>query len=496
MTSLFIAPRVPLADPDSGLCNPIWYRFFADMFAAFTAGGGTGGVLQATNGGTGLTNYITGDLIYASSATTLNQLHDVATGNALISGGVGLVPTWGKIGLTTHVSGTLSVPNGGTGDVSLTGYLKGNGVSPFTATTTVPGADISGDIPGNAQNVNGVVLVPNGGSGATTLTGYLKGNGTAAFTASASIPGTDITGAALTKTDDTNVTLTLGGTPATALLRATSLTLGWTGSLAVGRGGTGGTVASGTLLDNITGFAATGMLARTAAGTYAFRTDTGTANRITVTNGNGVAGNPTFDIASTYVGQTSITTLGTITAGTWNGTTVAVANGGTGVTTSTGTVAVVLSTKPQFANTIGVGVAASASGSGVSFPATQSASTDPNTLDDYEEGTWTPTVTATSGTITTYSATGVYTKVGNKVSLTVYLTITNNGTGAGQINATLPFTAGAAGMAGGAGQDLSNGLMLQGRVLNSATVVNILKPDSTYPATSGSLLMMSVTYFV
>lgn len=45
--------------------------------------------------------------------------------------------------------------------------------------------------------------------------------------------------AALTKTNDTNVTLTLGGTPATSLLQAVSLTLGWTGTLAVGRGGTG-----------------------------------------------------------------------------------------------------------------------------------------------------------------------------------------------------------------------------------------------------------------
>lgn len=47
-----------------------------------------------------------------------------------------------------------------------------------------------------------------------------------------------ITPAALTKTDDTNVTLTLGGTPGTALLQATSLTLGWTGQLALSRGGT------------------------------------------------------------------------------------------------------------------------------------------------------------------------------------------------------------------------------------------------------------------
>ena len=56
----------------------------------------------------------------------------------------------------------------------------------------------------------------------------------------------------------------------------------------------------------------------------------GTADRITV-------GVDTVDIASTYVGQTSITTLGTIAAGTWNATTIATTKGGTGLTTySTG----------------------------------------------------------------------------------------------------------------------------------------------------------------
>lgn len=52
------------------------------------------------------------------------------------------------------------------------------------------------------------------------------------------------TPAALTRTNDTNITLTLGGTPSTALLQATSLTLGWSGTLAVSRGGTGASTAS------------------------------------------------------------------------------------------------------------------------------------------------------------------------------------------------------------------------------------------------------------
>lgn len=73
------------------------------------------GTLIAVNGGTGISSYAVGDLLYANTTTTLAKLPDVATGNALISGGVNTAPTWGKIGLTTHVSGILPVANGGTG---------------------------------------------------------------------------------------------------------------------------------------------------------------------------------------------------------------------------------------------------------------------------------------------------------------------------------------------------------------------------------------------
>src|SRR5256885_1368423 len=52
------------------------------------------------------------------------------------------------------------------------------------------------------------------------------------------IPRTQVIGAA-TKTDDTNVTLTLGGTPTDAFLKPVSFTLGWSGILATARGGTG-----------------------------------------------------------------------------------------------------------------------------------------------------------------------------------------------------------------------------------------------------------------
>ena len=76
--------------------------------------------VPATAGGTGQTSYAIGDLLYADTTTTLAKLPDVATGNALISGGVSTAPSWGKIGLTTHVSGVLPTANGGTNLSSFT----------------------------------------------------------------------------------------------------------------------------------------------------------------------------------------------------------------------------------------------------------------------------------------------------------------------------------------------------------------------------------------
>ena len=101
-------------------------------------------------------------------------------------------------------------------------------------------------------------------------------------------------------------------------------------------------------------------------------------------------------------------------------------------------------TTPSFTSTIGVGTATpSASGAGITFPATQSASTDANTLDDYEEGTWTPTIavnfSSTAG-ITYSIQTGRYTKVGNLVHVQGYFLLSNKGAVSGNLTMiNLPF---------------------------------------------------------
>jgi hypothetical protein len=144
------------------------------------------GILLAKNGGTGFASYAVGDLLYANTTTTLAKLADVATGNALISGGVSTAPSWGKIGLTSHVSGILPTANGGT---NLSSFTSGGAVY-ATSTTAL---------------TTGTLPVGSGGSGATTLTGYLYGNGASPFTASTTIPNTDITGLGTMSTQNIGV---------------------------------------------------------------------------------------------------------------------------------------------------------------------------------------------------------------------------------------------------------------------------------------------------
>jgi hypothetical protein len=93
--------------------------------------------LAAASGGTGNQSYTIGDILYASGTTALSKLAGVATGNALISGGVGTAPSYGKIGLTTHVSGTLPIANGGTNATTAINALSN--LTTYTTTATAAG---------------------------------------------------------------------------------------------------------------------------------------------------------------------------------------------------------------------------------------------------------------------------------------------------------------------------------------------------------------------
>ena len=148
-------------------------NFSASPSTATTGAVTLAGTLIAGNGGTGQSSYAVGDLLYASTTSALSKLADVATGNALISGGVGTAPSWGKIGLTTHVNGTLGVGNGGTGTAStptngqlLIGNGAGYALGTLTAGQNIAVTNAAGAI---TLDLTGVVPVINGGTGLSTV---------------------------------------------------------------------------------------------------------------------------------------------------------------------------------------------------------------------------------------------------------------------------------------------------------------------------------------
>lgn len=121
----------------------------------------------------------------------------------------------------------------------------------------------------------------------------------------------------------------------TTLYRSAADTLKTDDSLVVTGTLTAGTYTGQTSITTLGTITAGTWTASSISTTYTdakVKTVTGTVNRLTI---GGTATDPTFDISSSYVGQNTITTLGTITTGTWTGTTIAVANGGTGQTSYT-----------------------------------------------------------------------------------------------------------------------------------------------------------------
>ena len=185
--------------------------------------GGTGVSTTPANGqlliGNG-TGYTVANLTQGTGVTITNSAGGISisatgTGGTVTSVGLSMPTQFAVTNSPVTTSGTLTVAwNTQTANYVLAGPTSG------AAATPVFRALVAGDIP----SLSYVTSV--GATAPITSTGGLT-------------PTIGVTSAALTKTDDTNVTLTLGGAPTTALLAATSLTLGWTGQLAVGRGGLG-----------------------------------------------------------------------------------------------------------------------------------------------------------------------------------------------------------------------------------------------------------------
>ena len=202
------------------------------------------GTLGIANGGTNSTATPTA---YGVAYGTGTAYAFTATGTAkqVLIANTSAPPTWSTLTSGSSIlygdgSGGFSNVTIGSGVSFAAGTLSatGSGGTVTSVTGTSPVVSSGGTTPAiSLAAAYGDTLNP---YAAKTANYVLAGPTTGAATVPAfrALVAADIPTAALSKTDDTNVTLTLGGSPTTALVNAASLTLGWTGQLGISRGGT------------------------------------------------------------------------------------------------------------------------------------------------------------------------------------------------------------------------------------------------------------------
>lgn len=296
--ALVVGDRVLVKNQSTGANNGIYVvaaGAWTRALDADTSPEVTGGMFTFVEEGTGTAD--TGWLLTTDNPITLGTTALVFTqfsgaGSYTAGSGLTLTGTTFSVntdGITTGiVSGNVIVRSTATADQILKSSGTAGTAAVWGSINLAAAAAVGTSILPVANGGTGATLAATGGAGQVVRQSSVGG----AFTVSALTAAEIGSGAALTKVDDTNVTLTLGGTPASALLAATSLTLGWTGTLSVARGGTGaGTFTQyGVIFGNAT--AALGVTAVGATGQY-------------LKSGNGTAAPAFAQVASTEINNTT-----------------------------------------------------------------------------------------------------------------------------------------------------------------------------------------------
>ena len=283
-TTNITPPRVPLIDERTGLISREWYRFFLNLFTLTGGGANVTSLTDLQLGPPAPQQEDLVDIIIDVEATKIQPTEESA--NEQIAELAKQVEALSVLPLTSWVLSELAELQSQIDGLSATSVppvsfltngssiLYGDNLGGFSNVAIGSGVSFSGgtlSATGSGGTVTAVTgTAPVVSSGGTTpaismpkatgsVDGYLSSTdwttfnnkqpaGTYVTSVGATAPITStggttptigVTAAALTEVDDTNVTLTLGGSPSTALLAATSLTLGWTGQLATSRGGTG-----------------------------------------------------------------------------------------------------------------------------------------------------------------------------------------------------------------------------------------------------------------
>jgi len=181
-----VYPQSPFLDPQTGRPSREWMLW---LLNPSYVGINVANIVPVIYGGTGLST------VPANGQILIGTGIGYALNGLTAETGININSTSGAI--------TISLSNS---SVTAGSYGSGSQIATFTVNAKgqiTAASNTSITVPGSS--VTGIVAVPNGGSGANSLTGYLKGNGTSPFTASASIPNTDVSGLGTMSTQNIGV---------------------------------------------------------------------------------------------------------------------------------------------------------------------------------------------------------------------------------------------------------------------------------------------------